>query len=50
MEIENDCRGHGLTRGGFIGRGATAAGALLAGSAGLAGAAKADDGDVDRRH
>ena len=50
MDIENYCRGHGLTRGGFIGRGATAAGALLAGSAGLAGAAKADDGDGGHRH
>jgi hypothetical protein len=49
MEIESDCRGDGLTRGGFVGRGATVAGALLAGSAGLAGAAKADDGDGGHR-
>jgi hypothetical protein len=49
MDIESCCHGHGLTRGGFIGRGATATGALLAGSAGLAGAAKAADVDDGHR-
>lgn len=50
MDFEHYCHGHGLTRGGFIGRGATVAGAVLAGSAGLVGAAKADDGDDGHRH
>jgi HD domain len=50
MEVDKFCHGHGLTRAGFIGRGAIAGGALLGGSAGLAGAAKADDGDDGHRH
>jgi hypothetical protein len=50
MDIDSCCHGHGLTRTGLIGRGATVAGALLAGSAGLAGVAKADDGDGAYRH
>jgi HD domain len=49
MDIENCCHGHGLTRAGLIGRGATVAGAVLAGSGVLAGAAKADDGDGARQ-
>src|SRR6266496_646470 len=48
MAIENCCHGHGLTRAGFLGRGATVAGAVLAGSAGLPGVANAD-GDACRR-
>jgi hypothetical protein len=48
MEVEEFCHGHGLTRAGFIGRGAIAGGALLVRSAGLAGAANADDGEGHR--
>jgi hypothetical protein len=44
MDEESYCHGHGFTRGGFIGRGAAVAGAVLVGSGGLAGAARADDG------
>ncbi len=40
---------HGLTRGGFIGRGAAVAGALLAGSAGFASGANAEGEDDPRR-
>jgi HD domain len=43
MDIDRYCHGHGLTRGRLIGRAAAVAGALSAGSAGLAGAAQADD-------
>lgn len=50
MDIQSHCHGHGLTRGGLIGRGATVAGALLGGSAGLAGAATADNGEDRHRH
>jgi hypothetical protein len=50
MDIDRCCHGHGLTRAGFIGRGATYAGALTAASALLAGAAKADDGSDGHRH
>jgi HD domain len=47
MATDNYCHGHGLTRAGFIGRGAALAGAL-AGSAALPSAANAD-GDECRR-
>jgi HD domain len=48
MEVDRFCHGHGLTRAGFIGRGAIVGGTLLAGSAGLAGAARADSDDGHR--
>jgi hypothetical protein len=48
METDNRCQGHGLTWAGFIGRGAAVAGVVVAGSAALAGVAKAD-GDDGRR-
>jgi HD domain len=50
MDVDEYCQGHGLTRAGFIGRGAMVGGTLLAGSAGLAGSAKADDGVDGHRH
>jgi len=49
MEVDEYCHGHGLTRAGFVGRGAMVTGALVAGSAGLAGAARADHRDDGHR-
>jgi HD domain len=48
MDIDNCCHRHGLTRAGFIGRGAVVAGAVVAGSAGLPAVASAD-GEPPRR-
>ena len=48
MDTNTCCHGHGLTRAEFIGRGAAATGAALAGSAVLPGVADAD-GDACRR-
>jgi HD domain len=48
MDADNCCRGHGLTRAGFIGRGAAVTGAVIAGSAGLPGLAQADGDDCRR--
>jgi hypothetical protein len=50
MDVDQYCHGHGLSRAGFIGRGATVAAGLLVPSVGLAGVARADDGGDGHRH